>query len=103
VARSFRASESRLFRTVVLPAAIPFVVAGLRLGVGRALVSVVVAELYAASAGVGFMLMLAGATFQTDRVFVGLAVLATFGLVCDLSLGMLERRLERWRPRIELG
>lgn len=66
---SFGASEWRLFSAVVLPSTVPLFLTGLRLGVGRALVGVMVGELYAATAGIGFMITVAGATFQTDKVF----------------------------------
>jgi NitT/TauT family transport system permease protein len=61
-ARSFGASEWMLFKTVVLPSTIPFILTGMRLGLGRAIVGVMVGELYAATAGIGFMITVAGAT-----------------------------------------
>jgi NitT/TauT family transport system permease protein len=99
VARSFLAGDAHLFRTIVLPSCVPFIVAGLRLGVGRALVGVVVGELYGASAGLGFLIAMAGSTFQTDRVFVGIGVIAAFGIVCNELLARAEARFERWRPQ----
>jgi NitT/TauT family transport system permease protein len=99
VAQSFRAGKARVFRTIVLPSSLPFILVGLRLGVGRALVGVVVAELFAAAAGIGFLISIAGSTFQTDKVFVGIAVLAAFGVFCNEALSRIERRFERWRPR----
>jgi NitT/TauT family transport system permease protein len=100
VARSFRASDARLFRTIVLPSSVPFVLAGLRLGIGRGLVGVVVSELYGASAGLGFLIATAGATFQTDKVFVGIALIAAFGVVCNEILARAEARVEGWRPPV---
>lgn len=100
VARSFAATEAHVFRTIVVPTCAPFIVSGLRLGIGRGLVGVVVAELYGASAGIGFMINLAGSTFQTDKVFVGIAILAGFGIVTNELLLLAERRIERWRPRV---
>lgn len=58
----------------MLPSAVPFILTGLRLGVGRVIVGVMVGELYAATAGIGFMITVAGATFQTDKVFVGVLI-----------------------------
>jgi NitT/TauT family transport system permease protein len=103
VARSYRASALRIFGTIVLPSSVPFIVAGLRLGVGRALVGVVVAELYAASAGVGFLITAAAATFQTDRMLVGVLVLMVFGVLCNEALSRIEARVERWRPAATEG
>lgn len=98
VARAFGARDLHVFRTLVLPSCVPFLLAACRLGVGRALLGVVVAELYGASAGIGFMIDVAGATFQTDTVFVGIAVIAAFGVLCDGLLVRIERRFEAWRP-----
>jgi len=101
VARSFRGGDLHIFKTIILPSSFPFILAGLRLGVGRALVGVVVGEFYAASAGIGFLIAIAGATFQTDKVFVGIAIIAAFGIVCNELLLKAERRVERWRPVVD--
>src|SRR6266576_6309214 len=80
-ARSFGASEWQIFKSVVLPSTVPFILTGLRLAVGRALIGVFVGELYAATAGIGFMITVAGATFQTDKVFVGVLIFNITGTV----------------------
>jgi len=72
----------------------------LRLGVGRALIGVMVGELYAATAGIGFMITVAGATFQTDKVFVGILVFAITGVVCMEILTRLETRFDKWRVKV---
>jgi len=100
VARSFGSSEPRLFRTIILPGAVPFLLTGLRLGVGRAMVGIVVGELYAATAGVGFMITVAGATFQTDKVFVGVLLIALAGVLMIEGLTRIERRFEAWRVKV---
>jgi NitT/TauT family transport system permease protein len=97
-ARSFGASEWQIFKSVVLPSTVPFILTGLRLGVGRALVSVMVGELYAATAGIGFMITVAGATFQTDKVFVGVLIFALSGMFLMEALSNVERRFDKWRP-----
>jgi ABC-type nitrate/sulfonate/bicarbonate transport system permease component len=99
-ARSFGASEWTAFKAVVVPSMIPFIVTGLRLGVGRALVGVLVGELYAATAGIGFMITVAGATFQTDKVFVGVLIFAISGMIGMELLTKLERRFDKWRPQL---
>jgi NitT/TauT family transport system permease protein len=99
-AKSFGASEWQIFRSVVLPSTVPFIISGLRLGVGRALVGVMVGELYAATAGIGFMITVAGATFQTDKVFVGVLVFAITGMISMELLGKLEKRFSSWRPKV---
>jgi NitT/TauT family transport system permease protein len=102
-ARSFGASEWMVFRSVVLPSTVPFILTGLRLGVGRAIVGVMVGELYAATAGIGFMITVAGATFQTDKVFVGVLIFALTGLFLVELLNRLEKRFDMWRPRVGAG
>lgn len=99
-ARSFGASEWMVFKTVVLPSTVPFILTGLRLAVGRALVGVLVGELYAATAGIGFMITVAGATFQTDKVFVGVLIFALSGMISMELLTKIERRFDKWRPQV---
>ena len=99
-ARSFGASEWQIFKSVVLPSTIPFILTGLRLAVGRALIGVMVGELYAATAGIGFMITVAGATFQTDKVFVGVLIFAISGMVLTDLIDRIERRFDKWRPKV---
>ncbi|TMB73773.1 MAG: ABC transporter permease subunit, partial [Deltaproteobacteria bacterium] len=86
--------------SVVFPSTVPFILTGLRLGVGRALVGVLVGELYAATAGIGFMITVAGATFQTDKVFVGILVFAITGVILTAVLDRSERRFDKWWSKV---
>ncbi|HEV8343175.1 MAG TPA: ABC transporter permease [Candidatus Binatia bacterium] len=99
-AKSFGASQWQIFKSVVLPSTVPFILTGLRLGVGRALIGVLVGELYAATAGIGFMITVAGATFQTDKVFVGILIFAITGVLSMELLTKLESRFDKWRPKV---
>jgi NitT/TauT family transport system permease protein len=99
-ARSFGASEWQIFKSVVIPSTVPFILTGLRLAVGRALIGVMVGELYAATAGIGFMITVAGATFQTDKVFVGVLVFAITGMVATELIDKAERKFDKWRPKV---
>jgi ABC-type nitrate/sulfonate/bicarbonate transport system permease component len=99
-ARSFGASDLQIFRTVSLPASVPLVLTGLRLGLGHALIGIVVGELYAATAGIGFLITVAGATFQTDKVMVGIIVIAAAGVVLAECIRWVEKRFESWRPKV---
>jgi len=99
-ARSFGASEWQIFRSVVLPSTVPFILTGLRLAVGRALIGVMVGELYAATAGIGFMITVAGATFQTDKVFVGVLIFAITGMIMTDVIDRYEHRFDKWRPKV---
>jgi NitT/TauT family transport system permease protein len=98
-ARSFGATDRTIFRTLALPSSVPFTLAGLRIGVGRALVGVVVGEMVASTGGIGHMMSVAGSTFQTDKVFVGIVLIATFGYAVTSVLNRLERRFDSWRPQ----
>ena len=100
VARSFGASELKIFWTIVFPGTVPFIFTGLKYAAGRALLGVVVGELYAATAGIGFLITVSGATFQTDKVFVGIVIITTTGVLVVELLDRLERRFEGWRPKV---
>lgn len=97
-ARSFGATDRQIFRTLALPTCVPFLVAGMRLALGRGLVGVVVGEMLASTAGVGHMMALASDTFQMDKMFVGLILLAGFGYFLTVLLIRLEKHVESWRP-----
>lgn len=101
LARSFGASEWMVFRTVIIPAAIPFLLTGIRLAIGRGMIGVVVGEIYGAPVGIGFMINQAGQTFQTAKVFVGVLTLVAVGLTLSEAVRDIGRRVERWRPQIQ--
>lgn len=100
VARSFSASQGRIFRTIVLPGTVPFIFTGLKYGSGRALLGVIVGELYAATAGIGYFIASAGNAFQTDKMLVGVLLVVATGLVTTEGLNRIERRFDRWRPNV---
>src|SRR2546427_730416 len=99
VARSFGAGDLHIFRTIALPGSVPFILTGLRLGTGHALIGVVVAEYVAAQHGLGRMMMIAGSTFQSSKVFVGLFLIAAAGLLLTYGLQRIERHFDAWRPQ----
>jgi ABC-type nitrate/sulfonate/bicarbonate transport system permease component len=99
VVRSFGASEWSIARLVVLPNALPYIVVGIRLAIGRAVLGVVVAEFFGSEAGLGVMMMQASAKYQVDIVFAGLIVFAALSLAMTGLVQLIERRLSRWRPR----
>lgn len=100
IARSFGASRWLTFRTVILPASVPFVLTGVRLGSTRAIVGVVVAEFLASNAGIGFYINFSGTTFRTDRVMLGVILLGLIGVVLGESIRRIEHRFDKWRPAI---
>lgn len=96
-ARAFGCDRWQIFRRVVLHAAVPFLIAGVRLGLGRALVGVVVAEMFTALAGLGYMVVFYGNTFRTAELFVPIVVLALLSIAITKVIVRLERRLAPWR------
>lgn len=99
-ARSFGANDMQIFRTIVLPGTVPFLLTGIRLGLGHALVGIVAGELYAAQAGVGYLIAVAGNTFQMDKVFVGVVLIAVAGMVITDLFRRLENHFQSWKPSI---
>jgi ABC-type nitrate/sulfonate/bicarbonate transport system permease component len=99
VVRSFGAKEWDIARLVVVPNALPYIVAGLRLAIGRAVLGVVVAEFFGSEAGLGVLMVQAAGRYQVDVVFSGLIVFAGLSLVMTGLLQLVEHRLSRWRPQ----
>ena len=97
MARSAGASRAQVFRRILLPGALPFIVVGLRLGATIGLINTVVAELYTAVRGLGGLLALYGNTFQMAPYFVVVFILATIGTVVTQGLRVIETRTEHWR------
>jgi len=96
-ARAFGARYRQIFTKVLLPAALPFIVAGLRLGIGRGLVGVVVGELFGARAGVGFLITVSSQIFDMGALFAAAMILAIAGVVSTEAIRLIERRIAPWR------
>ena len=101
VARSFGASDALIFRRVVLPGSVPFILTGFRLGIGHALTGVVVAELIAAKHGVGQLIAISSQTFQTPKMLAGVILIACTGMLLTTILQRIENRFQSWRPQIK--
>ena len=100
VARSFGASDALIFRRVVLPSSVPFIITGFRLGIGHALTGVVVGELIAARHGVGLLIATAGQTFQTPKMLAAVMLIAGTGMLLTTIFQRIENRFQSWRPQI---
>jgi ABC-type nitrate/sulfonate/bicarbonate transport system permease component len=100
VARSFSANDARLFRSIILPGAVPFLLAGARLAIGRGMIGIVVGEIYGSAAGLGAMMNQAGSRFETDKVFVGVLTIAATGVALVELIRRIEQRVEVWRPQV---
>jgi ABC-type nitrate/sulfonate/bicarbonate transport system permease component len=101
VAKSFGAGQLRMFTSVVGPSTVPFIVTGMRLGIGRGLIGVIVGEIYSQTTGLGVMIVRANENIQPDRMFFAIFIFTFTGILAVLGLGRVERRFDRWRPKIE--
>jgi len=99
VVRSFGAGEWDIARLVVVPNSLPFIIVGLRLAIGRAVLGVVVAEFFGSQDGLGVVMVRAASEFKVDVVFAGLIVFAALSLIMTGVVKLLEDRLTRWRPQ----
>ena len=96
VGRAFRCSEGQLWANIVLPGALPFIVTGLRLAVGRGLIGMVLADLYTAISGIGYLIVRTASTYQVDKMFVPIVTLGLLGVTLTALLRVLERTVAPW-------
>ncbi len=100
-ARVLGAGDAVIFLRVVIPASIPFILVGVRIGLGSAWATVVAAELIAAQSGLGFRMQQAQLYYDLPTIFVSLVTIGILGLVMDRMLQATERRLTRWQERAQ--
>lgn len=100
MARAFGATDRQLFWKVLLPGALPMTMAGLRLGVGRAVRGMITGEMFIAFSGLGALLQRYGNSFDSERVFATLLVAVGVALLCSFAVGEMERRLLVWMDQI---
>ncbi len=96
VARSFCSSERRLWSDVIIPSALPYILVGLRLAIGRGLVGMVIADFYTAISGIGYLIVQYANSFQTAKLFVPIVTLMLLGVGLTWLLKMLEQRITPW-------
>ncbi|MGH2856750.1 MAG: ABC transporter permease [Solirubrobacteraceae bacterium] len=96
VARSFGSSEMQTWRHVVLPSSVPFIAAGLNIGVGRALVGMIIAEFYTSAGGLGYIVLAAGNTFQTAKMFAPIIVVMALGVVLLGATRTIKLKVAPW-------
>ncbi len=103
VARSFRSPRLKTLGDIVLPSAMPYFLSGVRLAVGRALIGAVVAEFFIAIGGLGYFILFNSRSFRHDEAFVGVLLLAAFGVGADALINWSTRRFLPWYRRDEKG
>src|SRR3982074_64932 len=96
VGRAFPCSEAQLWTNIVLPGALPFIVTGLRLAVGRGLIGMVLADLYTAISGIGYLIVRTASTYQVDKMFVPIVTLGLLGVSLTALLRLCETYVAPW-------
>jgi ABC-type nitrate/sulfonate/bicarbonate transport system permease component len=97
VCRAFRATKAETFRYLLLPGAVPSVLTGVRLALGRGLISLVFADLFGATAGLGYLILSSEQNVETGNVYVAIVLLALIGLSLSWVVGLLERHFSTYR------
>jgi ABC-type nitrate/sulfonate/bicarbonate transport system permease component len=97
IGRAYCASEWQIFAKIILPAAVPYIMAGIRLAVGLAIIGMIVAEFFTSVTGLGGLIVLYANSFATAKLFVMIIVVGVLGAVLSELVIYIERRLSRWR------
>ena len=95
-ARNLGASGSTLFLRVILPAAVPYILVGVRIGIGTAFIVVIVSEMIAVNNGLGFRILEAREYFWSDKIMAGMISIGLIGLAIDVAMNRLNNHLLRW-------
>jgi ABC-type nitrate/sulfonate/bicarbonate transport system permease component len=95
--RAFGGNRSAVIRKVILPASLPLIIAGIRIGLSRTLIGVVLGEMFSSNAGLGFRMAVYAARLRTADVFVPLIAFVVIGVVMTQLVGLFERRLQAWK------
>ena len=99
VAKSFRSSKLSVLTGIVLPASLPYLLAGFRLAAGRALIGAVVAEFFLSVGGLGYFILYNSRVYKHNEAFVGVLLLAAFGVGFELLIAWATRRFMPWYRR----
>src|SRR5512137_55003 len=100
-ARNLGAGEWTLFRRVILPSAMPYVLSGMRIGIGVAFIVVIVAEMTAVNRGLGYRILEAREYFWSDKIIAGMITIGLIGLAIDAAMGRVSARMLRWHRGLE--
>lgn len=100
-ARNLGAGRATIFVRVMLPGAMPYILAGARIAIGTAFILVIVSEMIAVNSGLGFRILEAREYFWTDKVIAGMFTIGLIGLAIDTVITRVSRRLLRWHQGLE--
>jgi len=100
-ARNLGASQRTMFLRVILPAAVPYILSGVRIGIGTAFIVVIVSEMIAVNNGLGFRILEAREYFWSDKIMAGMITIGMLGLAIDVGMNRLNNHLLRWHRGLE--
>ncbi|MDQ1812596.1 ABC transporter permease [Massilia sp. CCM 9210] len=100
-ARNLGASQRTMFVRVILPAAVPYILSGVRIGIGTAFIVVIVSEMIAVNNGLGFRILEAREYFWSDKIMAGMITIGMLGLAIDVGMNRLNNYLLRWHRGLE--
>ncbi|MEV4778471.1 ABC transporter permease [Burkholderia sp. LMU1-1-1.1] len=100
-ARNLGASGGTMFLRVILPAAVPYILSGVRIGIGTAFIVVIVSEMIAVNNGLGFRILEAREYFWSDKIIAGMISIGLIGLAIDVGMNKLNNHLLRWHRGLE--
>ena len=100
-ARNLGASGGTMFLRVILPAAVPYILSGVRIGIGTAFIVVIVSEMIAVNNGLGFRILEAREYFWSAKIIAGMITIGLWGLAIDLAMNRLNNHLLRWHRGLE--
>ncbi|MDB5961336.1 MAG: transporter permease [Massilia sp.] len=100
-ARNLGANQRTMFMRVILPAAVPYILAGVRIGIGTAFIVVIVSEMIAVNNGLGFRILEAREYFWSDKIIAGMITIGLWGLAIDVGMNKLNNHLLRWHRGLE--
>jgi NitT/TauT family transport system permease protein len=100
-ARNLGANQRTMFLRVILPAAVPYILSGVRIGIGTAFIVVIVSEMIAVNNGLGFRILEAREYFWSDKIMAGMITIGMLGLAIDIGMNRLNNHLLRWHRGLE--
>ena len=100
VGKSFVASDSVILRRIILPATLPYIMAGIRLAVGRAVVAMVIAEFFTSISGLGAIIITSANNFDTATTFVPIVIIMLLAVGLNFLIGAIEHRVAPWQAEI---
>lgn len=96
--KSFGASDSQIFRKITFPAALPFIISGIKIAIPRGLIGMIVGEFFVSSQGLGYLITFYGSTFQTSKLLAVVFIVIFISIFLTWLTSLLEKNLQAWKP-----